>query len=337
MKTSREILFLFFKIKTFEEILKISDSNKFLELKKKIDAIERSFREVGINNRFSMSERIPKHIWDEYNLEFNKVYEEVIEHLKELVEEEDYQQIINFLESLDFSFFDILNKTIKTKDGEEEIELDFAENFRFKNKRNTFSLFTLPKENRDIVVPQDANSFIFAVDFRQFEFRTNLLLLGKNELLKEDNLYESVGKEMGMAPEDAKLKIISSLYSPEPKDEAIKAFLNRDVILSKIEKDVYWFKGQPVYVNYDDHNGKKIHSITQSISQYYYIRKLKEISDLLEFKISQFIFPLHDSMIFSIHESEMDLMEKIVGTLTNHVYKLKCYIGPNFRDAEEIK
>ena len=336
MQNVREVLFLFFKIKTFDEILKISDSNRFLELKKKKEVIERSFREIGLHQYANDERGVPISIKNEYSLEYNKVYDDALLYIKDLIDEEDFEQIFRFLNGINLNFFSAINQKIKTKSGEEEIELSFAENFRFKNKRNTFSLFTLPKENRDIIVPQEENSFIFAVDFRQFEFRTNLLLLGEQELLKENDLYKTIGVELDITSSDLKLSILSNLYAPTVKDEKIQKFLRRNIILDKIEKDVFWFKGQPVYVKYDDHDGKKIHSITQSISQYYYIRKLQEIVDLLEFKRSKFIFPLHDSMIFSIHESEMELMEGIVKILTNHAYKLKCYIGSNFKDIEEI-
>ncbi len=337
-------LFLFYKIKSFEDLLKITNSEKFNALSKKMETARHSFHQIGINDDVLLDEEVvPTVLYEEYEAEKENVVKDGIEHTKELVDPEDWEHIQSFLEG-DF-FKSRPTARIDTTLGKQYIGLEYAENFRFKAAADNFSLFTLSKNDRNIIIPQNDNSVIFAVDFRQFEFRTNLLLLGRDELLQEQNLYEKIGAQLGFEADDVKLKIISSLYAAEIRDEKVKEFLDRDKILSKIDKDVFWYKGNPVYVPYDGHDGKKIHTITQSISQFYYLRKLKEINQLFwelrdphafEKPKSSFIYPLHDSMIFSIHEDDMWLMEKIIEILTNHVYKVKCFIGPNYKDIEEI-
>jgi hypothetical protein len=251
------------------------------------------------------------------------------------VENESFEKIQDFFQNEFPAVLNQMNYEIKTRDGREQISLTFAENFRFKTLPDTFNIFTLPKINRDIIVPQDDDSVIFAADFRQFEFRTFLSLQGLNDFLDCGNIYERLGEELRIT-KDPKVSILAYMYD-DRDDRVMEPFFKKRQLLSRIdENNIFWSKEGPVYLNPDHEPKKKLHTIVQTISQYVYLRKLDKVLNILHNKGSSFIFPLHDCIILSLKKDEPEVLEEVMEILEDKTYKIKCYMGPNFKDASEI-
>lgn len=234
-----------------------------------------------------------------------------------------------------FGAFDAVRKMdyeIKTARGVRRVNLCFAENFRFKTMPESFNLFNMKKEYRNVVIPQSEDEFIYAIDFRQFEFRTFLRLVDADVDFEEGNIYECLGERLGLSLSDVKVKLISYIYS-EAKDENIQQIADKDKLDVSGE---YFFGGAvPVFLGCGLRN-KKIHSAIQTISYFHYLERLELILRLLDNKKSKFIFPLHDAMIFSISKDELFLLDEIPKLLEDDTYKIKQYIGKNYLEIEEI-
>lgn len=232
--------------------------------------------------------------------------------------------------------FDLLDKMrffIKTKNGKEKVDLLFAENFRFKANEGSLNLFHMPKERRDVIIPQDGESFLFMVDFRQFEFRTFLMITDSNVDFEDEDLYEHVGSRLSFS--NPKLDVISYLYS-QRDEERINKVIDKPNLVNKMGTDGFCWQGMPVFLKSDYAFNKKIHTIIQTISYFIYLKKFSKILKLLKNKKSKLIFPLHDAIIFSISFSEAELVKEIEELLVDDVYKIKKYIGYDLKNMEKV-
>lgn len=231
-----------------------------------------------------------------------------------------------------FSLVSSMNYKLKTLEGYKEINLLFAENFRFKSEHGYFNYFNFPKEKRDIIVPQDDESFICMIDFSQFEFRTFLDAVDAEIDYSAEDLYQEVGKTLNMG-DDAKIKLISYLYS-EHEDESIKKVIDKNALMRKVACEDFEHKGRHVFIPESSGRNKKIHSIIQTLSYFYFLEKFNLVLKEFAEKKSKIIFPLHDAIIFSIHKSEISLIEIISNILESDLYKTKSYVGTDFKNIE---
>jgi hypothetical protein len=295
-----------------------------LQIKKIIS----SFKEFN-NTHEKIYDIVPLHLIKNLAEIEYKLYQNIFDEMKQ---ETCFDLFVKFYINNKLNF-DIINK-INQDFSFGKTGFLFAENFRFKSKKDTLNLFNLKKELRNIVVPQNEKSFIYAADFKQFEFRTFLQLIDYQEKeIYQQSIYEFLGKRFSIPAEEAKIYSITKMYSSQPSE--FDEILDKKNILNKIKNRYFTWQEYVVFVG-DDLKHKMLHSIVQSISQFIYIKKLKKIIELLNEKKSKFIFPLHDSMIFSIDKDEIDLIEKINNVMEDDVYKTKKYIGNNFRDVEEL-
>ena len=118
--------------------------------------------------------------------------------------------------------------------------------------------------------------------------------------------------------------------------EKFEEFFGKETLLNQIDGNIFWYDDMPVYVPPDDPDGKRVHTIVQTISQYRYLNKLDRILKMLHNKRSKFIFPLHDSIILSLRKDEEEIIDAVFEILEDDVYKIKAYMGPNYRDITEI-
>jgi hypothetical protein len=330
-------LLLLFKIKKISDLEFLPTYVEYQASQKKVNNILNSFSNFPINlEPYDAWDLVPTQIVEAYNSSIEALYQSAIDHFEQLAGPEDFKKVEEFF---DKTFpKNILSKLesyfINVSGSPAEVSLKYAENFRFKSDHGFFNLFNLPKVERGKVLPSNEDEFIFMVDFRQFEFRSFLDIQGINQFFNDTNLYEQLGQSLNMDKEDLKVAIISYLYGSRFSDK-LEEFFQKNRLVNSAKNSIFWFKDVPVYVGGNVEPGKKIHTIVQTISQYNYISKLEKIFKLLEDKKTSFMFPLHDAMIFSMHNDEIDLIESIVSILEDDVYKVKCYVGPNLLEAEE--
>ncbi len=333
-KISIQDFFLFFKLKT-EKDFEIAESFRdYQEAIKKNHAIIASFRSFKMKHEnYDESRFVPDFLWQKSQKLKNKVWMECLEILKEQVGIENFERICRFFQSFRSDVINKLSRIIKIKDGEAEIDFLFSENFRFKAAPDSLNVFNLQKDNRDVLIPQNENSSIFAPDFRQFEFRTFLNIQGIDSYFEHEQIYEKIGKDLNIP--NPKEGIISYLYGS--KNQKFESFFNKEQIFDRIENQIFWFGDCPVFVKNDYEPGKKIHTIIQTISQFFYVEKLGKILDFLEHKKSCLLYPHHDCLVFSLDSREPEVIDFLLDELDGPVYKTKWYIGTNYRDVTETQ
>lgn len=321
------------KIDEFEKIPQLYNSScleRFVIEQSRIKAILSSCNLLGIYlGQCPMSSLIPKHIAREFVLRRN----ELLKELFEWISRQDFydNDLIFSFKNIKTDVINQLNFDLNIKDGKFKTSFLYAENFRFKADKNSLNLFTLQKDQRDILIPQDENSFIYCCDFKQFEFRTYFLLNPHlNCNFDTSNIYDNYTGLVGLPLDQTKIECIAYLYGK--KNNKLDKILGRQHILSKIHNQRFISHGQHVIVRNEHEEGKKIHTIIQSISQFVILEKLDKILNLLKGKKSSFLYPHHDNFVFSINNEEQNLIPKIKTVLEDEVYKVKEYKGQNFRD-----
>lgn len=325
-----------FKIETTEALEPFCQKQSFEEylvLRDQIKKILKTYAPCGIEvNKQVPFDYIPKGITKEYLLCKNAILKETYSSLAEKYDIKAFYDYFRYQLNLDA--ISLLNKAVLTVDGEKEVKLLYAQNFRFKPARGSYNLFTCSAKERASLIAQNENSFIFCADFKQFEFRSFLLTSGFDIDFSDQQIYSTFGKICGLKEETAKQDIIAYLYGQ--RNDKIQKHIDKDSILSKVEGGIYWHNEKPVLVVEDHEEHKKVHTIVQTISQYYIINKINKVLDLLKNKESQMLYPHHDNLVFSIDKSETALIEQIYNILSDSVYYVKCYVGKDFYNLKEI-
>lgn len=329
-------LMLFFKIKSVDQLSNLSSYEEYRKNYLKIENIFKTFYNLRYKELYETWDHVPRFVLQSFQDSTHSLINEYISIINSQISSNDMSNIITYFAFQFPKLRNYLKYQITTTQGCADIHLEYSENFRFKSANDSLNLFTLKKDKRNLVIPQNGNSFIYAADYKQFEFRTYLKLIGQQHLLTNENLYENIGQQMGMNASDAKLKIISNLYRDKVDRESVSNFLNRKSVIQNIQNNIFYLNDVPVYVDSESHEGKKIHTINQTISQFFYVQKLKNVLQLLKNKKSKFIFPLHDMMIFSIDMQEDFLIDDIKNILQTDGYCVKEYVGKDFSKLEEL-
>lgn len=324
-------LMMFFKIKSIRELKEIYPKKyeNFTEESKKIKSWIKTFEKVP--NKFLTKNNIPDSLAKQYN---SALFDLFSSWIKDISAQEVYQSFLNYYEKNKSSFY--IQKEmfydVLTSDGYKKVDLEFSENFRFKSVHGNFNLFNMPKEERVQVIPEK-NSIIYMVDYRQFEFRTFLSIVGADIDFSHNNLYEEIGRKLNL--KNPKLDLISYLYSNRI-DSNISKIIDKEAFLNSLNTQSFIWKDYPVFMKDDFDKNKKIHTVIQTISYMIYLKKFRKVLDLLKQKKSKLIYPLHDAMIFTIQKDELELIEEIPEIVSDDIYKTKEYCGKNLRDIEEI-
>lgn len=329
-------LLLFFKFKSISDLSFIPEYSEFMAEKNRITNVVESFYNFPICYEIdSPWTLVTDQIVEQHNQAGEAFYRAALDHVRTFVDEKDFNLIEDFFDTKfpKKILSNVEHYKINFKGFDTSISLKFAENYRFKSEHGYLNLFNAPKSERIHVKPIGKGDVIFMADFRQFEFRSFLNVQGITKYFNGKNLYEEIGKELNIDAQDLKVSIIAYLYGSRTNE--LEKFFKKNELIKKLN-NCFWFNGFPVYNPPNAEPNKKIHTTIQSISQYNYLLKLEEIFELLKGKKTKFIFPLHDAMIFSLSGDEIDLIENIVSILEDDVYKVKCYVGTNLFEIEEI-
>lgn len=327
-------ILLFFKIKQIEDLNGLSSYDDFLKSKTKLYNAINSFYNFPIQHGcYDVMDFLPKQIVDEYRQYGDDFYRDSILQYSNI---DDFDKVCDFFQN---KFKKNILKNLKYEinfSGQNSfVSLVFAENFRFKSEHDTKNLFSLPTQDRINVLPKNKDEIIFMIDFRQFEFRTFLNFQGITDFFHEKKIYEIIAKKLEMNEKDVKVAIIAYLYGNRI-NQKMEKFFRKNELISKLSNELIWFNDYPVYNPQNIDLNKKIHTTIQTISQFKYLEKLDIVFRELKGRKSSFIFPLHDSMIFSVHPDDFDLIDKIPELIEDDVYKIKSYVGKNLLEIEEI-
>lgn len=325
-----------FKIETTEALEPFCEKQSFAEyclLRDQIKKMLKTYAICGIQvNKQIPFDYINKGVIKEYLICKNDILKQTYDNLSKRYDVKVFYDYFRYQLNLDA--INALNKKVWTTEGEKEVKLLYAQNFRFKPAPGSYNLFNCSAADRASLIAQNENSFIFCADFKQFEFRSFLQTSGFNIDFSDQQIYSTFGKICGLKEETCKQEIIAYLYGQ--KNDKIQKHIDKDLILSKVEGSIYWHNEKPVLVLEEHEQHKKVHTIVQTISQYYIINKISKVLDLLKNKESQMLYPHHDNLVFSIDKSETALIEQIYNILSDNVYYVKCYVGKDFYNLKEI-
>lgn len=332
---------IFLKNKNFQEfVLSVGDKNleillaKYEKEKQTVFNHVKAYLSVGIDiGKIEDKKLIPGFLLSSCA----ELHSEILSGLKDfLYKKHLFKEIIE----QDYARYGIVSaewkeSPIKTPEGISKLNLEYTSNFRYKASGGSLNVFNMPKEERRKLLPLDDDSFIFAVDYRQFEVRTFLAETQFKyfDFVNED-IYEHVSRINNCTRDEAKVAVISFLYGAN--SSIFPGIRREDILAGMISEEVYFSNilGLRIPVSANDKN--KVHTITQTISQIVCAQKINKLHKLLENTKSSLIYPFHDCMIFSINKKEAYIMKDIVQTMEDDIYKTKSYAGKDYGNIKEI-
>ena len=329
-------IFNFYRIVELNDLASLFPTEnvvKYHDIKNKMRSIFSSYNIANINiGDYQFYDLIPERFLRELCLSETRILKEGFDFLNEkpwLAEAVDFFR--------NFEAMDVLrrmNYEVNTTEGMKKVRLRWQANFRFNSLPGYLNLFNMRKEDRKKIIPHSSDHVIYYADFRQFEVRTFLMLHPHLKIDFENReLYAELAGRLGLDLASAKQQIIAYGYGQENKK--LDAVLDRKAILENIEGDFYSWNGYPVIFRPKDQDKIKIHTLVQTIAQYKYVEKLNKIMDLLSETRSKFIYPLHDSVILSLHKDEFDLIDQFKNILEDDVHKIQQCLGPNLGELED--
>lgn len=237
-----------------------------------------------------------------------------------------------------------------------------------KDSYNPQNLNKTNDERKNIISRFEGGS-ILVFDYISFETKIALYLSGDKEFIEEyynEDLHyetasilfgtEDVTDEQRMfsktfnhallygAGEDTLLEKLSEHFD-NPVQQLYKVRnLLRPIIL-KSEEIKEYYKSNGFIVNpwgsiiRADKAHASFNNYIQSFASEIVVDKLFEIRELLKRYKTQFMFQVHDSLVFDLHPSEKFLIEKIGELLIHHknmAFGVSYSIGPNYKDLNEV-
>jgi len=223
-------------------------------------------------------------------------------------------------------------------------------------------------ERRDIISRFDGGK-ILAFDYVSFETKIALYLSEDKEFIEEyyneDLHYETaiilfdtpdINKEqrdfakifnhslLYGAGEDTLLNKLSTYFS-NPEEQLYKVKILLKPIIDKSEEIKALFKENEYIINpwgsiiKSNKAHASFNNYIQSFASEIVVDKLFEIRDLLRPYRTEFLFQVHDSLVFDLHPSESFLIDKISTILSHHknmLFGMAYSIGPNYQDLDQI-
>ena len=207
----------------------------------------------------------------------------------------------------------------------------------------------LQKDNQDRanIITRFEGGSILVYDYTSFETRISLFKCSDTEYkekYKDSDLHYETAKILYQkedvsederdfcktlnhailygAGEETLLKRMSGFSDPEYKLYTIKSFLSPLINMANEMKDKYSNRGYLVNdwgsIVRIEKTHASFNNYIQSTASEIIIDKVWEIRELLKGKRSQFLFQVHDSMVFDIHPSEKSLIQEIGKILSIH-------------------
>lgn len=224
----------------------------------------------------------------------------------------------------------------------------------------------LQKDNQDRsnIITRFEGGSLLVYDYTSFETRISLFKCDDKEYLEKyrdaDLHYESskilfesedISEEqrdfckvinhsmLYGAGEDTLLAKLSRFSEPEYKLYLLKSFLKPLIDLANSMREKYGNRGYLVNdwgsIIRIDKQHASFNNFIQSTASEIIVDKVWEVRNLLKGKKSQFLFQVHDSMVFDIHPSESSLINEIGKLLSSHKdmqFTLAYKVGRDYKN-----
>lgn len=219
---------------------------------------------------------------------------------------------------------------------------------------------------REDIISRFENGKILVMDYVSFETKISLYLCGDENFIKEYenkdlhyetatrlfNRVEITDEERGYskiinhsllygASEETMIKNLSKYFgNPEEKLYDIKQFLAPIIKHSTVINSESKVKGYMVnpwgYIVRAEKEYASYHNYISCYASEIVVDKLFEIKEFLKPYKTQFIFQVHDSLVFDFHPEEDFIIEKIKDILSNHKFmqfSISHSIGNDFKSV----
>lgn len=237
--------------------------------------------------------------------------------------------------------------------------------------RDVYNIQNLDKSNdeRKNIISRFEGGSILVLDYTSFEPKIALYLSGDKEYIEEyyneDLHYETAFILYGsdeITPEQRKFaksinnpllygegegsllrKLSTQFSNPEEQLYKVRNFLRPIINKSEELKIFYKNHGYVVtpwgYIIKPEKEFAYFNNYMQTYASEIIIDKLFEIKEFLKSHKTQFLFQVHDSLVFDLHPAEKFLIEKLLDILSHHnnmIFGVSPSIGPNYKELTEI-
>lgn len=178
-------------------------------------------------------------------------------------------------------------------------------------------------------------------------YETAILLFDTPEISKEQRDFSKILNHSLLygAGEETLLSKLS-LYFSNPEEQLYKLRKLLKPIIDKSEEIKTEFKDNEYIINpwgsiiKSNKAHASFNNYIQSFASEIVVDKLFEIRSLLKPYRTEFLFQVHDSLVFDLHPSEQFLIGKISTILSHHknmLFGISYSIGPNYQDLEKVE
>ena len=221
--------------------------------------------------------------------------------------------------------------------------------------------------DRTMIISRFRGGRIYQFDYTSFEARIALYLSGDSDFIQDyydkdlhsetariifetlefTNEQRAIAKRANMAimygsSDETAIKILSAYTNPREKLRKIKIFLNpifkkSKEIIDNVKLNGYFItKWGSIIKPEKDFAG--FNNYLQSTAAEIMVDKVIEVKSLLNGMKSQFMFQVHDSLVFDIHPEETKLVEKIAELLSYNkgmLFAVNYKSGSNYKDLSK--
>ena len=191
----------------------------------------------------------------------------------------------------------------------------------------------------------ECEEFIEKYHDKDLHHETAEILFSEQEINSEQRAFSKIINHAllyGAGENTLIKKLQEKVSNPEEKLYYIRKFLKPIIDKSEKIKQEYKLNGYLInpwgYIIRVTESHASYNNYIQSYASEIVVDKILEIKDFLKKYKSQFIFQVHDSLVFDLHPEESFLIEKIKEILSKHKemsFGILSNIGKNYKELQE--
>jgi len=177
-------------------------------------------------------------------------------------------------------------------------------------------------------------------------YETAIVLFDTPDITREQRDFAKILNHSLLygAGEDTLLNKLATYFS-NPEEQLYKVRILLKPIIDKSEEIKALFKENEYIINpwgsiiKSNKAHASFNNYIQSFASEIVVDKLFEIRELLKLYKTEFLFQVHDSLVFDLHPSEHFLIDKISTILSHHknmFFGMAYSLGPNYQDLDEV-
>jgi hypothetical protein len=279
---------------------------------------------------------MPLHLLEEYADYHNKVCEFVISNFEKPDDYDIIKSLLSSLYKISTKSLNISNHEMVEKYGNKIMLHPFTKTGRLGTCHKTFPILSLKKEDRKYLFPK--NDYFLELDHNGAEIRTLLYLCDMEQ--PDGDVYQYINKECyknSMSRDDIKKAIITTIYSGNENIGQLSRLFDIKKLKEKYFIDDHVITPFNKKIKSDDFHF--LNYLCQSTFSYIFYFQMMKMQEMLSGRKSYVSFPLHDSLIIDLNESDLDIANDIVSLYKNTIFGnflVNKKLGTNYLDMVRI-